>query len=179
MLGQQSFCSNTSAVRRYRMCLQGTGSTVSLLCPAASSYTGHNLSSPLSPCASASSGTPGTRPSEGNSAPVDTRRESTKHLTNNLAAACGREPRMEHRLNTRHSRVQQMPSKARCIDSSNLSFYYQKLHYWHTRTQKGWKGHHQAVTWQMTARSQPSQTLLKKRKEKENSTCVAEDFVNI
>lgn len=54
---------------------------MSRLCPSASSYIGHSLSSPLSPCALASSGTPGTQPSEGNSAPVDTRGENTKHLT--------------------------------------------------------------------------------------------------
>lgn len=65
-------------------CFQSTESTGSLLCLSAVSYTGHSLSSPLSPCALASSGTPGTQPSEGNSAPVDTGGENTKHLTKHL-----------------------------------------------------------------------------------------------
>ncbi len=81
----ESSCSKTrGAVRRCWKCLQGTESTASLLCLSAASHTGHSLSSPLSPCASASSGTPGSKPSAGNSAPVDTRGDNTKHLTKYL-----------------------------------------------------------------------------------------------
>lgn len=64
-------------------CSQSTESTVSLLCPSAVSYTGRSLSRFL-PCVVASSGMPGTQPSEGNSAPVDTGGENTKHLTKHL-----------------------------------------------------------------------------------------------
>lgn len=65
--------------------MQGMESTAALLCLSAASHTGHSLSSPLSLCASASSDTPGSQPSAGNSAPVDTRGENTKHLTKYLA----------------------------------------------------------------------------------------------
>lgn len=63
------------------MCLRDTESTESLLCPSAVAHTGHSLYSPPSLCASASSGSPGSQPSAGNSAPVGTRGENTKHLT--------------------------------------------------------------------------------------------------
>lgn len=63
------------------MCLQGTESTVFLLCPSAAAHIGHSLSSPLSLCASASSGTPGSQQSAGNRAPVGARGENTKDLT--------------------------------------------------------------------------------------------------
>ncbi len=72
------------AVRSCQMCLQGTESTASPLCLSAASHTGRSLSSPLLPCALASSDTPGSPPSAGNSAPVDTRGENTKHLTKYL-----------------------------------------------------------------------------------------------
>lgn len=98
------------------MCLEGMGSTVSLLCPFASSCTGHNLSSPLSPCALAFSNTPGIQPSEGNSEPVDTWREyktpyeTTKHCFLYVTGS------VEHQLNTCWAFT--WPPKAQCIKSS-------------------------------------------------------------
>lgn len=77
------------------MSLQGTGSTVSALCPAEASRTDRSLSSPLSHRASASCGTPGSQPSAGRSAPVDTRGENTNTLQNTLAPRYGRRPRLE------------------------------------------------------------------------------------
>ena len=73
-----------ATVRRRPADVQGTENTAPPLCPSAASHTGRRLLSPLSPCASASSGTPGTQPSARNRAPVDTRGENTEHLTKHL-----------------------------------------------------------------------------------------------
>lgn len=54
------------------MSLHGTVSTASPLCLSAASRKGHSFYSPFACCASASSGTPDSQPSAGNSAPVDT-----------------------------------------------------------------------------------------------------------
>lgn len=90
-------------------CSQSTESAVSLLCPSAVSYTGRNLSPHFLPCVVASSGRLGTQPSEGNSAPVDTRGENTKHLTKYLGLLMWQkakdEPSASHSDNTPDTEV--------------------------------------------------------------------------
>lgn len=71
------------------MCLPGTESTKSC-CSSARPHTGRSLASPF-PCVPASSGTTGSQPSAGNSAPVDTRGENTKtHWPLDMAESQGR-----------------------------------------------------------------------------------------
>lgn len=131
MVDTEISCSKTrSIVRRCRMCLQGMESTVSLLCLSAASHTGHSLSPPLSLCASASSGTPGSKPSAGNSAPVDTRGENTKHLTKYLGPWMWQEAKdaapVKHCDTTSHctfTDYKQMFSEALCTNTSkNILF---------------------------------------------------------